>query len=184
MKAGAHNSLKLTAASTLIAVALVIMGRLIVRLNAPPAPVSLEGHNERGRADPSVTNNASIPKALDPTLRGDWLELSEGTEYEGTGREIFRTEMPRKPPRPGPKPSPPAPPKTSSQPTMRLRFFGFASTPSEAKKIFLADDDHVFIGKEGDIVQHRYKILQISPTSVIMEDLIDDFQQTLPLDQG
>ena len=42
----------------------------------------------------------------------------------------------------------------------------------------------VFIGREGDIINRRYRILQITPTSVEMEDLIDDVRQTLPLDQG
>jgi hypothetical protein len=88
----------------------------------------------------------------------------------------------RTPPRP--KPSPPVPPKTSSPPTLRLRFFGFASTLGKAKEIFLSENDDVFIGREGDIINRRYRILQITPTSVEMEDLIDDVRQTLPLDHG
>ena len=173
-----NKRLKLIAASTLAAVALILMGRLIAGLDAPAVSVRAEsiGH----------TKYASDLNALDPTLKDNRLELSERTEYAGTGRDIFRAEVPalRTPTKLGPKPSLPVSRKTFSPPSMRLRFFGFASTSGDAKKIFLSDEGDIFIGREGDIIDHRYKILQITPTSVKMEDLIDDVQQTLALNQG
>jgi hypothetical protein len=128
-------------------------------------------------------------RSLDPTLRLDLLNTSEGTKYEGKGRNIFRAEaevipkpkfsamktMPTPPPEPqGPPPPPPIP----------LRFYGFASRPGEPKKIFLSQGDDVFIAGEGDIVDRRYKILQISPTSVEVEDVLTNNRQSLPLTQG
>jgi hypothetical protein len=179
-----ENGLKLTAASTLAAVALVLIGRLIAGLLMPAPPATLGARAKAAALSPASPRKARNLNVFDPKLRSDRLELSEDTEYEGTGRNIFRLEIPvlRTPTRP--KPSPPVPPKTYSPPTVRLKFFGFASTPGGTKEIFLSEDGDVFIGREGDIINRRYKILQIRPTSVEMEDLIDDVRQTLPLGQG
>jgi hypothetical protein len=76
-----------------------------------------------------------------------------------------------------PPPPPPPPPIT-------LQFFGFASKPGEPKKVFLAQGDDVFIAQEGDIVNRRYKILHITPTSVEVEDVLYNNRQTLPLTRG
>jgi hypothetical protein len=64
------------------------------------------GHNEDGRTESiGVTKHASNLNALDPTLKYHWLELSERTEYVGTGRDIFRAEIPvLRIPTKGPKP--------------------------------------------------------------------------------
>jgi hypothetical protein len=184
MRARAENGLRLAAASTLAAVALVLVGRLIVGLAVPSGPTTVGDQGQGDRSESSATKNASNLNRFDPTLRSDRLALSEGAEYKGTGRNIFKMEIPvlRTPPKT--KALAPVPPKTSSPPTMCLRFFGFASTLGKAKEIFLSENDDVFIGREGDIINRRYRILQITPTSVEMEDLIDDVRQTLPLDQG
>jgi hypothetical protein len=73
-------------------------------------------HGQGDRSESSTTKNANL-NTFDPTLRSDRLALSEGAEYKGTGRNIFKMEIPvlRTPPRP--KPSSPLPPKTSSPPT-------------------------------------------------------------------
>jgi hypothetical protein len=184
MRARAENGLRLAAASTLAAVALVLVGRLIVGLAVPSGPTTVGDQGQGDRSESSATKNASNLNRFDPTLRSDRLALSEGAEYKGTGRNIFKMEIPvlRTPPKT--KTLTPVPPKTSSPPTMCLRFFGFASILGKAKEIFLSENDDLFIGREGDIINRRYRILQITPTSVEMEDLIDDVRQTLPLDHG
>jgi hypothetical protein len=184
MRVGTDNRLKLTVACTLAAVSLLLMGRSMMD-GFPVQTVSGTGAGRGdGRTKSSVTQNASNLKTFDPTLRSDRLELSEGTEYVGTGRNIFRKLVPvlRTPVRPNP--SPPAPSTKSSPPTLHLRVFGFANMPGDAMKIFLSEDGDVFIGKEGDIINRRYKLLHVTPKSVEMEDLLNDVRQTLPLDQG
>jgi hypothetical protein len=42
----------------------------------------------------------------------------------------------------------------------------------------------VFVARQGDIVNRRYKVLRITPTSVEVEDVISNARQTLPLTQG
>lgn len=77
----------------------------------------------------------------------------------------------------GPPPPPPLPP-------INLKFFGFASKPGEPKKIFLSQNEDVFIAAEGDIVNRRYRVLHIAPNSVEIEDVISSNRQSIPLTQG
>jgi hypothetical protein len=122
------------------------------------------GYGQHGGTESSVTKNAGNLNAFGPTLRSERLEFSEGIKYEGTGRKMFRIEIPalRTPPRPKP---PPLPATKSSPPTVRLMYFGFASTAGDAKRIFLSEEGDVFVAREGDIINRRYKILHITPTA-------------------
>lgn len=132
---------------------------------------------------------STAPRSLDPTLRYDWLRASEDTKYEGTGRNIFQAqaEIPKpiapvktdaqKAAETGPPPPPPPPP-------INLKFFGFASKPGEAKKIFLSEGEDVFIAAEGEVVNRHYKVLRISPTSVEIEDVLNNNRQNIPLTLG
>jgi hypothetical protein len=65
-----------------------------------------------------------------------------------------------------------------------LKFYGFASKPGEAKRIFLSQGEDLFIAAEGDIVDRRYRVLRISPVSVEVEDVLNNNRQSLPLAQG
>jgi hypothetical protein len=130
-----------------------------------------------------------VERTLDPTVRLDLLRASEDIKYQGKGRNIFRAEAdipkPIAPPMKRqevvlpPEPTGPPPP-----PPINLKFYGFASGPGEPKKIFLSQGDDVFIAKEGDIVDRRYKVLQISPTSVEVEDVLTNNRQSIPLTQS
>ena len=76
-----------------------------------------------------------------------------------------------------PQGPPPPPPIT-------LKFFGFANRVGEAKSIFLSQGDDVFIAREGDVVDRRYRIVHITPTSVEVEDVLNNNHQSIPLTQG
>ena len=69
-------------------------------------------------------------------------------------------------------------------PPINLKFFGFASKPGEGKKIFLSEGEDVFIAAEGDVVNRHYKVLRISPTSVEIEDVLNNNRQSIPLTAG
>ena len=134
---------------------------------------------------------------LDPTLRLWLLEASEQTQYQGTGRNIFVSQAEVEIPKPGapgvtdqkkkeeeeakyqgPPPIPPAPP-------IPLKFYGFASKPGEPKKIFLLLGEDVFVAGEGEIVDRRYKVIRITPTSVEIQDVVNSGPpQSIPLTQG
>lgn len=126
--------------------------------------------------------------ALDPRFRTDILADSQNKKYE-TGRNIFRMEELPIPgpvagvrqlqpmgPFPEPTPTPPPPP-----PPIPLKFYGFASKANEPKRVFLADADEVFVAKQGDIVERKYKVVQINNANVIIEDLLYNNRQPIPL---
>ena len=142
----------------------------------------------------TAKGSKKLPKveSLDPTLRLDLLALSEKTEYRGNGRNIFVSQAEDvKIPQPvapvatddhaqgytTPMPPPPPP--------IPLKFYGFASSPGEPKKIFLKNGDDVFVAGEGEIVDRRYKVIRITNTSVEIQDVVTSGPpQTIPLTQG
>jgi hypothetical protein len=197
MKIGSENRNKLIIAIVLMVVAVGLLAQWLFSSGGTSSAASISpsalsvpvGSTATARKINRGNKPVKTERSLDPTLRLDLLNTSEGTKYEGKGRNIFRAEaevipqakfnpmrsMPTPPPEPqGPPPPPPIP----------LRFYGFASRPGEPKKIFLSQGDDVFIAGEGDIVDRRYKILQISPTSVEVEDVLTNNRQSLPLTQG
>jgi hypothetical protein len=109
---------------------------------------------------------------LDPTLHPEWMAAAESLEYGGKGRNIFSMssapvgiEKPIAPVRlsaqqlaaaQGPPPPPP----------IDLKFFGFEAHTGGTRKAFLLHGDDVFIASAGDVVDHRYKVVQIAPFSI------------------
>jgi hypothetical protein len=188
---GAENRTKLIAAVVLLVVAVLLIGNyLFTSTGSQPAAATAPASTATGaRAQrPAAPGKKSAaPRSLDPTLRYDWLKLSEDTKYEGRARNIFRAEA--EPPQPiapavTETQAPQVPQGPPPPPPINLKFFGFASKPGETKKIFLSQDGDVFIASEGDIVDRRYKVLRISPMSVEIEDVLNNNRQNIPLTQG
>lgn len=205
MNLGAENRNKVIAAVSLVVIAVVLMATRFSGFlgfgsaNTPiPPPAALgDIHVSERPAAPtpgtSRTSNRNASKkqnasqSLDPTLHTDLLKLSEDTKYEGTGRNIFRVfvDIPKPivPVTPHPEvatgPPPPAPP-----PPINLKFYGYATPAGGAKRIFLAKGEDVFIAREGDIVDRRYKVVRISGTAVEILDVLSNNRQSIPLNQG
>jgi len=196
MKLGAEDRTKVILLAVLVVAAVISVGYMFSSLGSRSAPVAAAPISQASAAAPPVHRIpargpaiAAVSSSLDPELRLKLLESSEGTKYEGTGRNIFvptleaiptpqGSGLAKKPEQPkGPPPPPPPPP-------INLKFFGFASHPGEPKRIFLAQGEDVFIGAEGDIVDRRYKIVRINPTSVEIEDVLNNNRQTIPLTQS
>jgi hypothetical protein len=129
---------------------------------------------------------------LDPTLRLDLLATSEKTQYEGAGRNIFvsqreEVDIPKPVAPVNTDPGPPAyvPPVVQPPPPIPLKFYGFANSPGEPKKVFLKNGDDVFVAGEGEIVDRRYKVIRISATSVEIQDMVySGPAQSIALTQG
>jgi hypothetical protein len=202
---GAENRNKVIAAVSLVVIAIVLMatrfsgflgsgspsasipppaavGDRAPELPASPAPHATSGHNR------PTSKRQSAAQSLDPTLRTDLLKVSEDTKYEGTGRNIFKVfvDIPKPivqvatqtpPEQQGPALPPPPPP-------IDLKFYGYATPAGGAKRIFLAQGEDVFIAREGDIVDRRYKVVRISGTAVEILDVLSNNRQSIPLNQG
>ena len=204
MQVGAENRTKLIAAVLLGAVALVLAGTRFIGSSGGSSPsastpvaasvdttasVQLPVPRSQGKKQNASKKQHGV-LSLDPTLRYDFLKASEDTTYEGKGRNIFRAyveiaktvapvarqqETPKGPPQP-----PPPPP-------IELKYYGFAnvvSKPGDPKSIFLAHGEDVFIAKEGDIVNRRYKIVRATPNAVEILDVLSNNRQSIPLTQG
>lgn len=158
--------------------------------NSPaPAPVPASSTQTTTQATKKSTSPAQlIDNTLDPRLRLDILAASQSKKYEAGGRNIFRMEelKPITPPiasvrQPYGPEMPPTPTPTPPPPPIPLKFYGFASKGNEPKRIFLADEGEVFVARQGDIVERKYKVIQINNTSVIIEDMLNSNRQTIPV---
>jgi hypothetical protein len=144
---------------------------------------------EQPAAAPRAKNKSSslLTQTIDPRLRLDLLNASENTKYEGKGRNIFRAEAePQEIAQAKQTPiiAPPQPTGPPPPPPINMVFFGFASRPGEAKRVFLSQNGDVFVAGEGDIVNRRYKIIHINPTSIEVEDVLSNNRQSIPLRQS
>ena len=156
--------------------------------SADPVPTATGSPAHRSLA--SKPKKDSQEASLDPTLRLYLLKSSEETKYTGSGRNIFRVfvEAP-KPVVPvvtskNQAPSVPPPYVPPPPPRIDLVFYGFATPAGGAKRVFLAKNEDVFIAKEGDIVDRRYKVVRISPNAVEILDVLSNSRQSIPLTQG
>jgi hypothetical protein len=204
VKAGTENRTKVIAAIALGAVAVLVLvwqfaGWFGGSSSSAAAPVSTDSA-EFGKAvtaaprNPGRVRNSGTKqngaKSLDPTLRLDLLKSSEDTKYEGAGRNIFKlfVEIP-KPITPPVTPqgdyAKAAPPPPAPPPPIPLTFYGFATPSGGTKRIFLVSHgEDVFIAKEGDIVDRRYKVVRISQNAVEILDVLSNNRQSIPLTQG
>jgi hypothetical protein len=198
---GAENRNKVIAAVALVVIAAALMATRFSGVSglgfssaAARAPVNESINLPAERPTPSAhrTGRSGLHKqnpaaSLDPTLRTDLLKISEQTKYEGTGRNIFKVFVDI------PKPIitpvvdhpvaqlPPAPPPP---PPIELKFYGYATPAGGSRRIFLAQGEDVFIAREGDIVDRRYKVVRIFPNSVEILDVLNNNRQSIPLTQG
>lgn len=202
MKVGAENRTKLIAASALGVLAVVLLayefsGWFSGSSSSAAAPVSTSTDLEKPAARrPSSSKAAKVATAkqdsarsLDPTLRLDLLKASEDTKYQGTGRNIFKmfVEIPhvvKNPVQPAPQVVAQGPPPPPPPPPSNLKFYGFATPQGGIKRIFLIKNSDVFVAKEGEIVDRRYKVVRISPNSVEILDVLSNNRENIPLTQG
>jgi len=201
---GFENKKQMTWAAILGAVALIVCAYELIPLfsgsSTPASSAQAASPVVPRPAAPRPGGKASAKASkkpqgenLDPTLRLDLLATSEKTQYEGAGRNIFvsqredvETVHPIAPPNTdtqaehayvAPQPQPP--------PAIPLKFYGFANSPGEPKKVFLKNGDDVFVAGEGEIVDRRYKVMRISATSVEIQDMVySGPPQNISLTQG
>lgn len=158
-----------------------------------PAPAPTESTiTDRSAATPYPHEAVQLPSssALDPTLHPELMAQAEETTYKGNGRNIFspdsaapeqvKIEKPR-PFRNEPPPPPPGPPPP---PSIDLKFYGYSSINGGNRQIFLLHGDDIFLAREGDIVDRRYRVVSIRPFSVEIEDIPYHNTQSLPLSQN
>lgn len=180
MKTGTDSPVKTGFAIVLVIVAIFYVARWVMGSNSGPSGTASSASAQAGRKGQAINS-------LDPTLRTDLLRDEENTQYESKGRNIFllQAELPKPVQSPmaqqqtvpiyqGPPPPPP----------INLKFYGYGNHPGQPKRIFLSRGDDIWVAKEGDVVDRRYRIVKINPTSVEIEDVLSNNRQSIPLSPG
>ncbi|MBL8231050.1 MAG: hypothetical protein JNL98_21340 [Bryobacterales bacterium] len=155
--------------------------------------------------------NRPDPMKVDPTLRLDLVAKLQNVNIEGGQRSLFDFSAapapttpaptinvgPAKPTPPkrgylaramGPETKPPDPPKAVEPPKpppppIPLKFYGFSSPKSGAKRAFFLEGEEIFVAGEGELIKRRYKVVRIGLNSVVVEDTEHKHQQSLPLEE-
>jgi hypothetical protein len=199
IRLGTEDKKKRLIAGVLVSLALTLIAHTVWQLAsgpptaAPPAAseTALPSTTTSRVAAPSASaaQHLESATALDPTLHPERMAMAENTTYTGTSRNIFSKDS--LPPVPiGAIESPIASARTTGPPAIAgppppppidLKFYGFAKQQNGRKLVFLMHGEDVFIAGPGDIVDGRYKVIQINDNSVVIEDLAYTNQQTLPL---
>jgi hypothetical protein len=196
MRLGTEDKKKRIIAMVAVSLALTLIAHLVWQLatgsgsEAPPPPVpTVSSH--AGLVSGPAARQVTSAAALDPTLHPERMALAENTRYTGTSRNIFSKdslppvqanaaiEKPLANVRSGAAGAAGGPPPP---PPIDLKFYGFATRQGARKLIFLMRGDDLFIAGEGDIVDGRYKVVSISDTGVVIDDLSYNNQQTIPLE--
>lgn len=168
----------------IVAVVLLIKAFSGGSQDAPSAPATPASDAQAKHGGPSAhkPTHLMLAHSLDPSLRFDLLKSSEDVTYKGSGRDIFHStpEMAEIPKAAMPDVQPQGPPPKPPPPPIDLKFYGLAGPKNGNKRIFLLKGEDIFLAKEGDIVDRRYKIVHIGPSSVEVEDVLTNNTQTLP----
>ena len=106
-------------------------------------------------------------------------------------RNLFRFRprpTPPAPTRPPPAPVPVAPPVALPSgppppPAIPVRFIGLVDAPTRAGRVAILSDGrgNVFYGKEGDIIEGRYRVLKVGPDAAELSYLDGRGHQTIRL---
>ncbi|HEX9201594.1 MAG TPA: hypothetical protein VF865_18700 [Acidobacteriaceae bacterium] len=159
---------------------------------ATPAPVNAPANPAVGSGNPAKAVGTTSA-ALDPTLHMDAMLVTESVAYSGIGRNIFSPNSAppvviptpvstarNTPPPPPPVPCPPNCPPPPPPPPIDLKFFGTASANGARRALLLHNDD-VYLASAGDVVLRRYRVISVDAKSMLVEDMQNNNQQTLPL---
>jgi hypothetical protein len=197
VKLGTENRKQVLALAVLGVIAVLVLAYEFLPSSSTPTSAAAPA-SSTGPGHPTMRRTASgklvpvVEPRLDPTLDLKLLAQSEEINYAGNGRNIFvnrpvEIETPRASGATDhgrqaggiymPPPPPPPPPIT-------LKFCGFANKTGEPKKVFLVQNEDIFVAGEGEIVDRRYRVLRISPNAVEIEDVLNNNKQSIPLTQG
>lgn len=169
----------------LLLVLAIVAYRVWARTSVEPASSS----NAKAAAPRSA--HAAPPAVTAPDVHLRELEDEKPKPASGE-RNLFRFR-PKAPPPPPPRavgpeqsvnptPAPTGPPPPPPPAPIALKFIGILESSGQPEKIaILSDGRSVFHGREGDIIEGRYRIVRIGVESIEMAHLDGRGRQTIRL---
>jgi hypothetical protein len=159
-----------------------------------PAPVAAVKPAAQ-KSNPASGNGPEAQKLssnLDPTLYFEKLLRTEQVEYSGSGRNIFSADsapivkIPEpirnaRPNGPAVDASQPQIPEKPKAPPIDMKYFGYVVGKDKTIRGYFLRGEEIYAAKNGDIVDHRFKIGQILPGNAQVTDLGYNNTQVLPL---
>lgn len=168
-----------------LAVLIVVVGRA-VWWASPDAPLPAAARGAKATA----AAGRSPSETSDPDVHLDALAVDR-PPVRAAQRNLFRYKPPPPPPRPAPPPQivaapppvPTGPPPPPPVPPITLKFIGIVGTDKGQRLAVLSDGrgGMPFSGKEGDIIEGRYRLLRIGTESIEMAYLDGRGRQTIRL---
>jgi hypothetical protein len=175
-----------------LAVVLVVLAITIYRAwsssPAVVAPTLPSGATPKPQA--TSASRGAVPAAPDVHLRALEEERPKPVSAE---RNLFKFKPKPPPPPPPPPPTvedrppvvvnapPPGPPPVPPPPPIAMKFIGVVEGVQASKIAVLSDGRNVFHGREGDVIEGRYRILRIGAESIEMAYLDGRGRQTIRL---
>lgn len=169
------------------AVALLVVAVMMTRGNDPADSAATPARG--GAAQSGAAATANVPVA-DVKLE---LLQQHRPELEETERNLFRFQPRPAPPAPAEarpaaasKPAAPAvavPSGPPAPPPIPLRFIGLVDAPTQVGRVAIFSDgrNNVFYGKDGDIIEGRYKVLKVSQDAAELSYVDGRGRQTIRL---
>ena len=157
---------------------------LAARDDGAPEPRAGAATTRRGAgSEPSVSVDDLRLERLEQPRAGLDAPLRNPFRFEA------RPAAPRAERRPAPvdrAPAPPlaaAPPVAAGPPPIAMRYIGLVEAPAQAGRVAIVSDGrgNVFYGKEGDIIEGRYRVVRIGPDSLELSYLDGRGRQTIRL---
>jgi hypothetical protein len=172
----------------LLALLVILAAVLIILRREPAAPAGAPGAASNPAASAGGGGATAQPGVADVRLdalesRREAMTPPERNPFRFGARETPEASRPAAaPPRPQPA-APPVPAGPPPPPPIPLKFIGVLEAPTRIGTVAILSDSrgNVFYGKEGDIIEGRYRVIQIGTESADVAYVDGSGRQTIRL---
>ncbi len=168
-------------------VCVVLIVKLVGEINGSPAPAARAASKAAGpkrKLDSPRKPGDGFWEAGGVVLHLDELKAAAESPAPTMARNPFGYPPPPPPPggagrgAPGTGAALPPPP-----PPIPLKALGYSQDKAGNRQAYLSGQDEVYAVRAGDEISNRYKILEITPAAVMVEDMASGEHARLPIPQ-
>ena len=173
MRIGAENKRKFRLMLVLLAIAALLLTYNFFQSDRPSAANNMPSAKK-------ATVHQEVPSTIDLHLNAlagvpqDANELGRRNPFRMQEAEVPSNKVSHGNPQP-------QPPPVDLQPSIPLKFYGFARRQADPDWIFLQDNQDVFVTRLGDTVDRRYKVVELTKNGAVIEDVLSNQRQLVPL---